>query len=383
MAYRGGEALDRTERRPASLADGTGPDVRPFTPRPPVGEWRRRSAFPEIDCIRDRLSLATVAAVERRALAIGVGADRVLIAAGIIDEDSYIMALAGWLGLPYESFDGCDRASCPLGDRELINAASTGLLPLIVNGQLALTLVPRSVRDFVDYVAAHPRVRFRLTSTARLKDFIVSRSSAMGNRAAEGLHRAWPHLSAAKPNQTLRIVIAAIVGLAGGVLFAFPTETKEVLGTVLTFCFMSWLALRLFGSCCKTSSAQRTRVPDDQLPVYTIIAALYREAEAVEGLIRSLQNLRNSTSNWSRKATILKHGRHSRASNRRLDSKSSLLPRKDRAPSRRPSMPHYRLPEAPSPLSTMLRIVRKPINCAGPRTCSSVKAPMSPACRRV
>ena len=44
-----------------------------------------RRAFPELDCVRDRLPLKVVAAVERRAIATGVGADRVLIAAGIIE----------------------------------------------------------------------------------------------------------------------------------------------------------------------------------------------------------------------------------------------------------------------------------------------------------
>src|SRR5262245_60528093 len=65
-----------------------------------------RNAFPELDCIRNRISDGLLAAIERRAIEVGVSADRVLIAAGILDEDSYMMALAGWLGLEFETFDG-------------------------------------------------------------------------------------------------------------------------------------------------------------------------------------------------------------------------------------------------------------------------------------
>ena len=42
---------------------------------------------------------AVRAEVERRAIEVGVGADRVLIALGLIDEDDYIEALAPSLGL--------------------------------------------------------------------------------------------------------------------------------------------------------------------------------------------------------------------------------------------------------------------------------------------
>src|SRR5689334_14073042 len=81
---------------------------------------RSRSAFPELDCIRDHLSLGIIAAAERRAIGAGVGADRVLITHGVLDEDTYAVALARWFGWEYESFERRDRACCPLSDTELI-----------------------------------------------------------------------------------------------------------------------------------------------------------------------------------------------------------------------------------------------------------------------
>src|SRR5262245_22223806 len=73
---------------------------------------RSPSAFPELDCIRDRLPPHVIELIERRAAAAGNGADRVLIDFGIMDEDSYMRSLARWLGLPFETFDDRTRASC-------------------------------------------------------------------------------------------------------------------------------------------------------------------------------------------------------------------------------------------------------------------------------
>ena len=52
----------------------------------------RLARCPEIDCLRHLLPPATLAAAELRAAEIGVGADRVLIAAGDISEDAYALA---------------------------------------------------------------------------------------------------------------------------------------------------------------------------------------------------------------------------------------------------------------------------------------------------
>ena len=57
---------------------------------------------PEIDCVRHLLSRTELALVELRAAEAGVGADRVLIADGLIDEETYVAALAASLGLEFE-----------------------------------------------------------------------------------------------------------------------------------------------------------------------------------------------------------------------------------------------------------------------------------------
>jgi hypothetical protein len=296
MAYHNGNGrvLDRT-RGVARLAGVAGPAiVPPLGSRRPArrGVMAPRSAFPEIDCLGDRLPRKTLAAVERRAIEVGVGADRVLIAAGIVDEDSYTDALAHWLGLEYETFEHRNRKSCPLDDRHLMTAARTGLLPLIIDGEFVLVLAPRSVREFLDYADRHPNVRFRLTSAARLNAFIARcGADALGYQAADALNVASPQLSAGSRDRSPAYALAAVAGLALGAMIAFPSTAIHVFGAILTFLFLCWLALRLFGSCLQQSPPKPSHIPDSELPVYTIIVALYREAEAVEELIASLRQI--------------------------------------------------------------------------------------------
>jgi hypothetical protein len=164
--------------------------------------------------------------VTRRAAEIGVGAERVLIAAGFIDEDTYAYALSRSLGFEYETFDGCDRASCPLDDAQLLEAAKTGLLPLVIDNELAFVVAPRSVRKFVDYVAFHPRAHFRLTSAARLNLFVADQgAAAVAHKAARALHGDRPQFCAGTAHRPFRFVLAALLAFLLAMLVAVPGPT--------------------------------------------------------------------------------------------------------------------------------------------------------------
>ena len=67
--------------------------------------------FPEIDCVRATLAPGVAEAAEQRAKRLGVGADRVLIAAGTIGEDEYLRALAAQFGATFEPLDGTPRSA--------------------------------------------------------------------------------------------------------------------------------------------------------------------------------------------------------------------------------------------------------------------------------
>jgi glycosyltransferase XagB len=251
-----------------------------------------RDQFPELDCVRHRLPFDVIGGVEQRARETGVSADRVLIAAGIIDEDQYVHALSRWLGLEFETFVDRGSESCPLDDHQLVEAARTGLLPLVIDQETVFVLAPRSAAQFVDYVTAHPRVQFRLTSTARLNRFIGSHAAdALGYRAADEFKNIWPHLSAASRNWRPVLKFATIVSLGLSALIVFPDAALAAIETILAAGFLAWLALRWFGSYVSMPPLQWRRAPDDGLPIYTVIVPLHHEARSVDGLVKALRGL--------------------------------------------------------------------------------------------
>jgi cellulose synthase/poly-beta-1,6-N-acetylglucosamine synthase-like glycosyltransferase len=253
---------------------------------------RSRSAFPELDCIRDRLSLGLIAAAERRAISVGVGADRVLITHGAIDEDSYAVALARWLGWDYESFERCDRVSCPLSDARLVEAASAGLIPIVVDGQLQFVVAPRSVRHLLDYAEKHPRIRFRITSPTRLNRFIAHvAGAALGDHAADALRNRWPDFSSSQRNTRSWTILFCMLASFVSAWLTVPGATIAFAETTLAGFFLTWLALRLLGSFIPPAAGERLPLSDRTLPVYTIIVALYREACSVAELVASLRSL--------------------------------------------------------------------------------------------
>jgi len=253
---------------------------------------RPANVFPELDCVRDRLPSRVIAAIEHRAAEIGISAERVLIAAGFMDEDHYVYALARMLGFEYETFDDRGRGCCPLNDQRLLLAAKIGLLPLVIDDEEVFVLAPHSVREFVHYLTFHPRVRFRLTSSARLNLFIADKGrAAVAYEATSALRSRWPRLCAGSSSQLFRVGSAALLVSLLAALVAFPSATLVTVEASLAVAFLGALGLRLLGSYLTALPSPTERILDHDLPVYTIIVALYRESKAVKGLVASLRDL--------------------------------------------------------------------------------------------
>ena len=300
MEYReeGREALRSLPGR--MLPGGTGPLVSSFGRDLPGIDRslarRRLSACPEVDCLRHRLPVGIIAAAEQRAIEIGVGADRVLIASGAVSEDFYLSALSTTLGITFEPLALLPREACPLENERLIEAVAAGILPVRTGRRIAYVVAPRglAVRRLLTFFAQYPDMRgqIRLTSAAHLKQFVSRHGSGeIGDKAAEGLRKARPELSAAGGKVSpLAMVIAGLI--LATVLAVAPVIVASVAGFVFAAIFVAWIALRLV---CAWSFYPRdiepVRFSADHLPVYTIIVALYREAAAVEGLIEALRAL--------------------------------------------------------------------------------------------
>jgi len=253
---------------------------------------------PEIDCLRALLSADVIEAAALRAASLDVGADRVLIAAGIVSEETYLRAFSAALGTLFEPLDGTPRELCPLDDGRLIESAAAGMLPLAIDDELYLVVAPRggAARQILRLIEANPAraQRFRFTSAERLNRFVLRYGGeAITARAVGRLKQTWPLLSAGLPRWRTHIVSVAIATLlTAAAAFAAPTLTTRAIEFALAVIFLAWLGLRLIGAFVKwLVSDASPELPDHALPVYTVIAALYREAASVDGLLTAIEHL--------------------------------------------------------------------------------------------
>lgn len=286
-------------RSASARADLAGQKREPL-PAPPYPPNRPDTSFPELDCVRQRLPAHVIAAAERRAEALGIGADRVLIASGALDEETYLRALGEALGIAFEPLDGVARARCPFGDERLIEGASTGLLPLLAGDSEAVTVVvaPQgtAARGLMRLIANDPATaaRFHLTSAKRFDRFVLRASQpTLVARASELLRQKWPNLSAASRRRFRGITwMRLIVALSVAALIAAPMVALPIFELMLAAVFLAWLALRLTGAFIgRPAPADHAALPDHALPIYTIISALYREAASVNGLLAAIERL--------------------------------------------------------------------------------------------
>jgi cellulose synthase/poly-beta-1,6-N-acetylglucosamine synthase-like glycosyltransferase len=231
-----------------------------------------------------------------RAARAGVGADRVLMTWGVISEETYVSALAASLGVEFEPLFTTSREHCPLPDDGLIEAANTGMLPLSDRGGIKIVVAPRLVdsRSLVAVATSGTDIarRIRLTSTARLHDFVARHSTEeIERRAIDMLRTERPDLSAGV-GRSRRTVIPAYLALAALAAFAVPGAAMTVAEIMLGAVFLAWTGLRLLGLLSERFVRRRRRsFSDDRLPIYSIVIALYRESAAVADLAAALRGL--------------------------------------------------------------------------------------------
>jgi hypothetical protein len=233
---------------------------------------------------------------------VGVGAEQALIRSGVIDEHAYLQRLSFRTGLAIETFAETSRADCPLPDHELFRTAEYGLIPLRRNGQLIWAVAPRgfTARRLSRLTAAYPRFcdRLRLTSARDLNQFLSRQAGGvLGRSAADALSQRFPALSAAPFSggvsggwRTMRRL--ALAGALTVMMTMVPASALDVWSCVLAMWFLAFVALRLTASLLPArGEARLPRMPDNSLPVYTVIAALYHEAASVAPLMQAIGGL--------------------------------------------------------------------------------------------
>ncbi len=248
--------------------------------------------------MRELLPPRLLAAAEERARAIGIGADRVLVCADAITEDAYLQALAASLGTSYDRLDTLTRADVALSDAELIRAAAAGIMPIREAGRIVWIIAPScwAANRLTD--PRRPVQRrispFRLTSSDRLQRFITKHAqTTLGRRAAYDLRHTQPQFSNAAPLRVGKAVaIATIAILILTALALYPSTMIGIFSVFLCAIFLAAAALRLSSAMYKQPIPEPSpRIDDRELPIYTIICALYREEKVIDKLVRAIRAL--------------------------------------------------------------------------------------------
>jgi cellulose synthase/poly-beta-1,6-N-acetylglucosamine synthase-like glycosyltransferase len=256
----------------------------------------------ELDCLRRVLAPELLRTAETRARELGIGADQVLIRQGVIDEEAYLQRLAFHTGIAIENFSEIGRGDSLLRDREILQAAELGLIRLWRDGRLIWTLAPRhlAARTLCRLIAAYPGLTewLRLALPARLHQFLLHRTDdALGRAAAHGLRRRFPRMSAAPaivkgPRWRRRLQRFKGPFTVAALMLLPPIIALDAWSVVLALWFLAFIGLRLIGSFVPRRPERKMRpLPDRQLPVYTVIAALYREAKSVGPLMQAIDAL--------------------------------------------------------------------------------------------
>ena len=200
-------------------------------------------------------------------------------------------ALAGWLQVPFERLD-LPRAACPLPDDRLLEAAKAGLLPLRVADTFVYVVAPqfsaRAILSPAHIPSPGPLPADLAAAVAAVA--LKHGATALGERASEALRQERPELSAARCPPRIRAAWFGSIAAAAVVSMVFSTSqgARERRARV-HLPGMGGVARHRRGDA--VAKLARSPPANDDLPIYTIVVALYDEASAVPGLVAALREL--------------------------------------------------------------------------------------------
>jgi len=286
-------APTRQERRPIGLRRLDSLDATLRAPPSRAKDHAARLLPPEIAFLADfgaPLALLSHAALLARRQ--GVPADRTLIAEGLMSEDEYYRALASRIGADFVAGDFEPAPSIGGSDR------GRGYVRLADNAQgINWICAPRGEEVTRLIGAAHgqaARARFAVTThanfTRRLRRNELQQAALAAPYKVEAID---PRLCAQHALSRWRLLKTIIVGLVAlGLLFQGDGALALLVALPLAAMFLGNVALRL--AACAASFAPQPaprRLDDSELPHYTVVVALYREARVARQLAQALDAL--------------------------------------------------------------------------------------------
>jgi glycosyltransferase XagB len=225
-----------------------------------------------------------------------------LFAGERITQDRYVAAFARAVGLPVGHSDFClapgtARRSGFQETRTIITPIEGEWRGASVMLVCATDAAPGIVSSRIAQAETFGRPIVLVSMRGLHAAYERARAAAHLSAATHGLRRRLPTFSAAReasPWQTNGL--AMLIGFLIGGLVAFPPGTMALVIMLLTIPFFGAVFVRvvalvgLFRSP-NADEALRRRVPDHELPVYSIMVALFDEAQVLPRLIAALSML--------------------------------------------------------------------------------------------
>jgi cellulose synthase/poly-beta-1,6-N-acetylglucosamine synthase-like glycosyltransferase len=226
----------------------------------------------------DRETLARAINIAHR---LGVHTHDVLMALGWVAQESYVEVLRRHLRLPTLPSPG---ALFP-AHTPVILVDGTAASP----SEIARRVAARQAEGRVVVLASRDVIT-RFTRPGKA----ASRSKS----AVKNLLRERPQLSACGPIWLWQAVVGVIIfGLALGGAVVAPDATFDAMLAALALAFFPVVLLRarillgLLAGRDKLNTRRHGRIPDAELPIYSVLVPLFREGAILPDLVRALSNL--------------------------------------------------------------------------------------------
>jgi len=245
----------------------------------------------------DRATLARAEALGKKW---GVLPHSVMIANGWLSARDYYQALARACGVPFRDGLQLDAVTAPLPLTNPRQCIRRGLLKerarrsayVIAPDQLPPDAVAEMLRDLRPY-------RVSLAAPHDVRRAICGHfAGAFAHVSVDGLHARDPEQSARSKLAPWQLCFlgCGLAALAVAIALA-PLVSMRAVSYLLAFVSLPLIALRVFAACDLMSGRQRGypcprgRINDAELPIYTILVPLFREANVLAPLMRALARL--------------------------------------------------------------------------------------------
>ena len=232
-----------------------------------------------------------------------VEAHQELIASGHIGEDAYYRLLAHHLELPFLQKIDPVLIEIGLGNRDIISRLRENprlfLHPPTDLTKMVLAPKQREMRDLLQRLTKKPelRNRFSIASPSTIKSALLNHlKSPLEQHASSTMRKFMPQFSAFKVNKSFTLWFCTIGLISLLTLIFFDQNILVVLaGLILSLLFFVAVCIRLLAALDLQHNKAQIPIPsrtaDEQLPVYSILVALYQEANVVADLIAALNGI--------------------------------------------------------------------------------------------